>query len=89
MTKAQVPADSVIVGSYSLESLTTGMYEDPRHCIREYVQNGYDAIRAARAVELIGPAEGLVTVSISGSQSRPTITVNDDGTGIPDRKSVV
>ncbi|KTE32409.1 MULTISPECIES: ATP-binding protein [unclassified Sphingopyxis] len=88
MTKAQVPADSVIVGSYSLESLTTGMYEDPRHCIREYVQNGYDAIRAARAVELIGPAEGLVTVSISGSQSRPTITVKDDGTGIPSAQAV-
>ena len=88
MTKAQVPADSVIVGSYSLESLTTGMYEDPRHCIREYVQNGYDAIRAARTAELIGPTEGLVTVSISGSQSRPTITVKDDGTGIPSAQAV-
>jgi molecular chaperone HtpG len=88
MTKVQVPADSVIVGSYSLESLTTGMYEDPRHCIREYVQNGYDAIRAARTAELIGPTEGIVTVSIGGSQSRPTITVKDDGTGIPSAQAV-
>ncbi len=82
MTKSQVPADSVIVGSYSLESLTTGMYEDPRHCIREYVQNGYDAIRSARSDELIGVSDGTVIISISGSQSRPSITIKDDGTGI-------
>lgn len=82
MTKTPVPANSVIVGSYSLESLTTGMYEDPRHCIREYVQNGYDAIRAARSEGLLGAADGLVSIAIAGTQARPNISIKDDGTGI-------
>jgi hypothetical protein len=58
------------------------MYEDPLHCIREYVQNAYDAIRSARGTVLPDDG-GLVTISISGSSSRPTLSVRDDGLGIP------
>ena len=46
-------AEDIQVGSFFLETLTTGMYEDPFHCIREYVQNGFDAIQdAIRAGDL-------------------------------------
>nr|WP_246718456.1 ATP-binding protein [Rhizobium laguerreae] len=58
------------------------MYENPRHCLREYIQNSYDSIRAARASGLIEGTAGLVTVSISGTASKPTLTISDDGAGI-------
>lgn len=88
MTMTQVPAAAVIVGSYSLESLTTGMYENPLHCMREYVQNGYDAIRAARSDGLLGKNAGLVSISIGGTAKHPTITIKDDGIGIPAEDAV-
>ncbi|MBO9707145.1 MAG: ATP-binding protein [Caulobacter sp.] len=85
--KDPITDDAVLVGSYSLETLTTGMYENPLHCIREYIQNAYDAIRAARGHGL-SDVGGLVTVSISGTAARPTLSVKDDGTGIPEAEAV-
>lgn len=82
MTLPINPLD-VTVGSYSLESLTTGMYEDPLHCVREYVQNGFDAIRTARAEAVLSADAGLVTIAITGTTKRPTLTVEDNGIGIP------
>lgn len=83
-----VDPNAVLIGSYSLESLTTGMYEDPLHCVREYVQNGFDAIRAARADGVLAATTGLVTISVTGSVKRPTLTVDDDGSGIPSAEAV-
>lgn len=77
-----------MVGSYSLESLTTGMYEDPQHCVREYVQNGFDAIRTARADQVLLADAGLVTIAISGTTRRPTLTIEDNGIGIPTAEAV-
>lgn len=71
-----------MVGSYSLESLTTGMYENPLHCVREYVQNGFDAIRSARSEDILTPTAGLVAIAITGTVKRPTLTVEDNGVGI-------
>lgn len=82
MTMQPVNADAVMVGSYSLESLTTGMYEDPLHCVREYVQNGFDAVRAARTEGVLAEGAGLVAISITGTTKRPTLTIEDDGAGI-------
>jgi len=83
VTTQPVNPDDVMVGSYSLESLTTGMYEHPLHCVREYVQNGFDAVRAARAENVLAADAGLVTISISGTAKRQTLTIEDNGTGIP------
>ncbi|MFD2262820.1 ATP-binding protein [Lacibacterium aquatile] len=77
-----ITVDDVRIGSYSLETLTTGMYEDPLHCVREYIQNAYDAIRAARSDGTLPADGGLVTVAVSGSASRPTLSIRDNGTGI-------
>jgi len=35
------------IGKYTLESLTTGMYTDPKIIYREYIQNSVDAIEEA------------------------------------------
>jgi molecular chaperone HtpG len=80
--------DAVLVGSYSLETLTTGMYEQPLHCVREYVQNAYDAIGAARHATILPENGGTVTIAITGSAARPTLSVRDDGAGIPAAEAV-
>ena len=82
MTNVPLPTQ-IPVGSFFLETLTTGMYESPLHCLREYVQNGFDAINEAVAAGLIGAEEGKITVSITGSGARQNIVIHDNGAGAP------
>jgi hypothetical protein len=70
------------VGSYVLETLTTGMYTEPRDCIREYVQNGLDAIDTARQAKLLAPHEGEIRVIVSAEEGG-SITIRDNGASIP------
>lgn len=79
--------EPIEVGSFFLETLTTGMYEDPFHCIREYVQNGYDAIRDAVRANVIKDGEGRVLISVGGSTRSPSLSVNDNGVGIPKERA--
>ena len=39
--------ENVQVGKYTLESLTTGMYSDPKIVYREYIQNSVDSLENA------------------------------------------
>lgn len=80
--------DEIQIGSFFLETLTTGMYENPLHCLREYVQNGFDAINDAIEKALIGQDEGKVTVSITGTTTRQNITIRDNGAGQPAAEAV-
>lgn len=66
------------IGSFVLETLTLGMYGDPRHTLREYVQNAFDSIRAAKRTKLVEDA-GRVTISFEDD----SIKVFDDGLGVP------
>ena len=57
----------VKVGKYTLESLTTGMYSDPKIVYREYIQNSVDSL------------ENAVSLGLIESQSiRIDIVVNDE-----------
>ena len=47
--------ENVQVGKYTLESLTTGMYSDPKIVYREYIQNAVDSLETAVAQNLIEP----------------------------------
>ena len=38
----------IIIGKYTLESLTNGMYSNPLDLYREYIQNAVDSIDSAR-----------------------------------------
>jgi len=88
-TRTDTPGpDDVHVGSFFLETLTTGMYENPFHCIREYVQNGFDAIQDAIRNEILPVGEGRILISIGGSQRSPSITIQDNGTGIASEHAV-
>ena len=67
---------------FIIEVLTSGLYPDVFHVIREYVQNSFDAIIAWR--RMIGDSQaGNVQITIDA----PSIFVFDDGTEM-DRKKV-
>lgn len=82
-TTVSAPDEDIQVGSFFLETLTTGMYEDPFHCIREYVQNGFDAIQDAIRTSDLKADDGRILISIGGSQRSPSLSIRDNGSGIP------
>src|SRR3954451_22642521 len=66
------------LGAFVLETLTLGMYGEPRHTLREYVQNSFDAIRAAQRTKfLLGRGEVRVTLA------QDLIAIKDNGLGVP------
>ena len=52
------------LGVHLLETITRGMYSEPFHSIREYIQNAYDSIRRARRQGLISNEEGKILITI-------------------------
>ena len=74
-------------GSFILETLTVGMYEESRNAIREYIQNGFDSIqRAIKELKTLPPGQGRIDIHL------PTEThglvIRDNGTGIPSEHAV-
>lgn len=73
--------ETVQVGKYTLESLTTGMYSDPKIVYREYIQNSVDSLENAVAVGLIEPQSMRIDIVVNAEESY--ISIKDNGTGIP------
>jgi hypothetical protein len=67
------------IGSYVLETLTTGMYGESRNALREYVQNSFDAIRSAVAAGLMTLDVGRIDVLLAGPNS---LVIQDNGVGL-------
>lgn len=65
------------IGAFVLETLTLGMYGEPRHTLREYVQNSFDGIRAAQRTRFL-TERGKVTISMGEDE----ITIRDNGMGV-------
>ena len=65
------------IGAFVLETLTLGMYGEPRHTLREYVQNSFDSIRAARRTGFLNE-RGRVTITLQGDQ----VAILDNGLGV-------
>ncbi|WP_316197814.1 ATP-binding protein [Bradyrhizobium sp. SZCCHNS2002] len=65
------------IGAFVLETLTLGMYGEPRHTLREYVQNSFDAIRAAQRTRFL-TQRGKVTITMGEDD----ITIRDNGIGV-------
>lgn len=72
---------NIIIGKYTLESLTSGMYSDPFVVYREYIQNCVDSIDSAIGQKLIEPNEAYIDVQLFPMESR--IIIKDNGLGIP------
>ena len=72
--------ENVQVGKYTLESLTTGMYSDPKIVYREYIQNSVDSLEMAVASNLIELEQMRIDIVINKENS--TISIRDNGMGI-------
>lgn len=71
---------SFVVGKYTLESLTNGMYSSPMDLYREYIQNAVDSIDDAVRSGLIEKAASRIDISVDTTTS--TISIRDNGCGI-------
>jgi len=72
--------DEVVVGKYTLESLTTGMYSEPKIVYREYIQNSVDALENALELGIIEKQGMRIDIIVNEEDS--IISIRDNGTGI-------
>lgn len=80
------PVPPPLIGSFLLESITTGMYGERKNAIREYVQNSLDGIQAAIETRVLRPGAGKVSLTLS--PDKKTLVVYDNGVGLPHRIAV-
>lgn len=73
-------SDNVQVGKYTLESLTTGMYSDPKIVYREYIQNSVDSLENALSLGLLEPQSMRIDIIVNEEDAY--ISIKDNGTGI-------
>lgn len=66
------------IGAFVIESLTLGMYGESRNAIREYVQNGFDALRHAIREGLIAAGDARIDVELDVNG----VTIRDNGGGL-------
>jgi molecular chaperone HtpG len=80
------PVPEPLIGSFLLESITTGMYGERKNAIREYVQNSFDGIQSALATKVLRQGAGKITITMSEDAS--SLTIHDNGVGLPQRIAV-
>ena len=69
-----------IAGKYLLEILTKGMYSNPMHIYREYIQNASDSIDKAIATGVLAASDAVIHIDINSSKQ--AIIIKDNGIGI-------
>lgn len=72
---------NIEVGKYTLESLTTGMYEQPLIVYREYIQNAVDSLELAVKNRVILPLDMRIDIVINEDDKR--VSIIDNGMGLP------
>ncbi len=70
----------ISIGKFTLESLTTGMYNEPETCYREYIQNAVDSIDDAVEKGIISMDECRIEIIVD--EDRQSISIKDNGCGI-------
>ena len=76
----------MVIGKYTLESLTNGMYSSPLDLYREYIQNAVDSIDEVVAQGLINADEARIDIAVNTESGR--ISIRDNGTGIPSERAL-
>ncbi len=69
-----------VAGKFLLEILTKGMYSNPLHVYREYIQNSVDSIDKAVIAGILTQAEAIIRIQVN--ESKRKIIVRDNGQGI-------
>lgn len=72
--------NDMVIGKFALESLTTGMYNDPSIIFREYIQNSADAIDDAIEMQYFSTEDSEIKVIVDSR--RRSIEIVDNGIGI-------
>jgi len=67
-----------------LETLTSGLYNEINFAIREYLQNAYDAIKAAKKISLKIPQDGFY-VDVKITRNNSIISIFDNGIGMDEK----
>lgn len=75
------------LGVHLLETITLGMYSEPLHCVREYIQNAFDSIRAARRRGLLSLDAGRIDIIVDPHAK--ALRIRDDGTGLGPEEAAV
>lgn len=76
----------MIVGKYTLESLTNGMYASPLDMYREYIQNAVDSFDIA--LEKKGISTERLRIDIDIDSEKNTVSIKDNGCGISEKNAV-
>ena len=66
-----------VAGKFLLEILTKGMYSNPMHVYREYIQNSTDSIDRAIADGVLSGSDAAIHIQIDGAKRK--ITIRDNG----------
>ena len=64
-----MPENNIQVGKYTLESLTTGMYSDPKIIFREYIQNSVYALENAIELNMIEAQSMRIDIIVDAEQA--------------------
>jgi molecular chaperone HtpG len=70
----------ITIGKFTLETLTSGMYERPKDIYREYIQNAVDSIDIAVSENLVNVTKARIDIEID--KEGRSIRISDNGTGI-------
>jgi len=73
----------IVIGNKILEIITSGMYNEPKMVLREYIQNASDAIDDAINAKLMCAEEARIRISINGLER--SIVIEDNGIGIKNK----
>ena len=74
-----------VAGKFLLEILTKGMYSNPMHVYREYIQNSTDSIDKAISESVLTASEAAIHIQIDSTKRN--ITIHDNGCGITVEKA--
>lgn len=80
IVRAQDVRDQLLIGKFTLESLTSGLYVSPLDLYREYVQNAADSIDEALEQGILKKGEEKISITVS--ESERIIKISDNGTGV-------
>lgn len=76
----------LVIGKYTLESLTNGMYDSPLDLYREYIQNAVDSIDEAAETGIATKEQLKIRITIDDEGN--TIRIKDNGCGISAEKAI-
>jgi len=76
----------LIIGKYTLESLTNGMYSSPLDMYREYIQNAVDSFD--ETIEAGMEMADKLVIDIDIYDEANSVTIRDNGSGIRAREAI-